>query len=336
MTENKSAEGLPGQRPRAGAVLLTGATGFVGGHLLPRLEAAGFDVRCATRDPVRAAAAHPERTWVRVDVNDRATLAPALPGVRAIVYLVHGMGSDSGYERRELDAARALVEEAAQADVERIVYLGGVAPCGRPSRHLRSRLATGEVLRSGAVSVFELRAAMVVGHGSVSWQIVRDLATRLPAMLLPLWLSTRSRPIGIDDVVFALETALTLPVTDAGLYELPGPEILSAKDILMRIARLRGTRPVTLSVPILTPRLSSYWLKLVTAADYDVARELVEGLRSDLLPTGRSFWDLVADHELVSFDEAARRALAADREVLPTSVALVEEGIARLSRRTRR
>ncbi len=335
MTENESAEARPGQRPRTGAVLLTGATGFVGGHLLPGLEAAGFDVRCATRDPARAATAHPDRSWVRLDVNDRATLAPALSGVRGVVYLVHGMGGDSGYERRELDAARALVEEASRASVERIVYLGGVAPRGRPSRHLRSRLATGEVLRSGAVPVFELRAAMVVGHGSISWQIVRDLAARLPAMLLPRWLSTRSQPIGIDDVVFALETALTLPIADAGLYELPGPEVLSAKDVLLRIARLRGTRPVTLSVPVLTPRLSSYWLKVVTAADYDVARELVEGLKSDLLPTGRPFWDLVPDHELVSFDEAARRALAADKAVLSASLALVEEGIARLSRRTR-
>jgi len=336
MTATQSAGIRSAESPRWGTVLLTGATGFVGGHLLPRLGETGFDVRCATRDLARAASAHPDCTWVRLDVNDRATLVPALSGVRAVVYLVHGMGGDSGYERRELDAAHALVEEAARAGAERIVYLGGVAPRGRPSRHLRSRLATGEALRSGTVPVFELRAAMVVGHGSTSWQIVRDLATRLPAMILPRWLSTRSRPIGIDDVVFGLETALTLPVADAGLYELPGPEVLSAKDILLRIARLRGTRPVTLSVPILTPRLSSYWLKLVTAADYDVARELVEGLRSDLLPTGRPFWDLVPDHDLVPFDEAARRALAADQETLPTSVALVEEGIARLSRRTRR
>lgn len=318
-----------------GTVLLTGATGFVGRNLLPRLKSAGFDVRCATREPARAAAAHPNCTWVRLDVNDRASLAPALAGVRAVIYLVHGMGRDSSYQHRELEAARALAQEAARAGLERIVYLGGVAPRGRPSRHLRSRLETGEILRSGTVSVFELRAAMVIGHGSVSWQIVRDLASRLPAMLLPRWLSTRSQPIAIDDVVFGLETALILPVADAGLYELPGPEVLSAKDILMRIARLRGTRPVTLSVPVLTPRLSSYWLKIVTAADYDVARELVEGLKSDLLPTGRRFWDLVPDHELVSFDEGARRALAIDQKMLPTSVALMEEGIARLSRRTR-
>ncbi len=316
-------------------MLLTGATGFIGGHVLPRLVAAGFEVRAASRDPVRAARESPQFNWVRFDVSDRDSLAPALAGVRAVVYLVHGMGGDSGYEHRELEGAAALAQAAAAAGAQRIVYLGGVAPRGRPSRHLRSRLATGELLRSGSVPTFELRAAMVIGHGSVSWQIVRDLASRLPAMLLPRWLSTRSQPIAIDDVVFGVETSLTLPISDAGLYELPGPEVLSAKDILLRIARLRGTRPVTLSVPVLTPRLSSYWLKIVTDADYEVARELVEGLTSDLLPTGRSFWDLVPDHELVSFDEAARRALAADQKTLPTSVARIEEGIARLSRRTR-
>ncbi len=335
MTEPRSDQVRTQADPATGTVLLTGATGFVGGHLLPSLKTAGFDVRAATRDPARAAAAHPECAWVRLDVDDRSTLAPALSGVRAVVYLVHGMGRDSSYERRELEAAEAMAQAASVAGVERIVYLGGVAPSGRPSRHLRSRIATGEILRSGPVPTFELRAAMVIGHGSISWQIVRDLASRLPAMLLPRWLSTRSRPIAIDDVVFGVQTALRLPLARAGLYELPGPEVLSAKDILIRIASLRGTRPVTLSVPILTPRLSSYWLKIVTNADYDVARELVEGLTSDLLPTGTSFWDLVPDHELLSFDEAARRALAAEKKTLSTSVALVEEGIARLSRRTR-
>jgi uncharacterized protein YbjT (DUF2867 family) len=317
-------------------VLLTGATGFVGSHLFHKLRAAGFDLRCATRDLARGMAAQQSCEWVRLDVNDRATFGPALAGVRAVVYLIHGMGQDSGYEEREREGAQALAQEAARAGVERIVYLGGVAPRGPPSRHLRSRLATGEILRAGVVPVFELRAAMIVGHGSISWRIVRDLAMRLPAMLLPRWLSTRSKPIAIDDVTFGLEKALTLPIVDAGLYELSGPEVLSAKDILLRIARLRGTRPMTLSVPILTPRLSSYWLKLVTAADYDVARELVDGLKSDLLPTGRPFWNLVPEHQLVSFDEAARRALAADRDALGTSTAILEQGIARLFRRTRR
>jgi uncharacterized protein YbjT (DUF2867 family) len=333
-TKSEPSRFRPGIAP-SGPVLLTGATGFVGGRLLARLEAEGVDVRCAARDPARAASPAPGRSWVRLDVNDRATLGPALSGVRAVVYLVHAMGRGSDYERTEREAARWVAEEAARAGVERVVYLGGVAPSGRPSPHLRSRLATGEILRRGTVPVFELRAAMIVGHGSISWRIVRDLAARLPAMLLPRWLSTRSRPIGIDDVVFALATALTCPVGRSGVYELPGPEILSAKDILMRIAHLRGTRPMTLSVPILTPRLSSYWLKLVTAADYDVARELVEGLRSDLLPTGPTFWDLVPDHELVSFDEAARRALADDQENLPPAVALAEKRISQLSRRTR-
>jgi uncharacterized protein YbjT (DUF2867 family) len=249
------------------------------------------------------------------------------------VYLVHGMGRRSGYEEREQAAAVVLAEEAARAGVERIVYLGGVAPLGPQSRHLQSRLWTGEILRAGPVPVFELRAAMIVGHGGTSWRIVRDLATRLPAMVLPRWLATRSRPIAIDDVVFGLETALDLPLDCAGVHELPGPEILSAKDVLIRIARLRGTRPLTIDVPVLSPHLSSYWLKLITEADYHVARELVEGLSSDLLPTHPSLWSLAPDHRLVSFDDAASRALAQDRGSLRPGTARMEEEIGRLFRR---
>jgi uncharacterized protein YbjT (DUF2867 family) len=316
-----------------GPVLVTGASGFVGRHLLHRLRAEGVAVRCASRDPGRAATSSPGCEWVCLDVERRATLPSALAGCRAVVYLVHAMGRRPGFERREQLAAEVVADEAARAGVERIVYLGGVAPRGRPSRHLQSRLRTGEILRAAPVPVFELRASMIIGHGSISWRIVRDLATRLPAMILPRWLKTRSQPVAVDDVVFGLRTALDLPLEGAGIYELAGPEILSAREILTRIARLRGTRPVTISVPVLSPRLSSYWLKLVTQADYDVARELVEGLTSDLLPTHPSLWALVPDHRLLSFDEAASRALAQDCGALSPGTAWVEAGITRISRR---
>ena len=296
-----------------GTVLLTGATGFVGGYALPRLVAAGLDVRCATRNVPAARAKHRDRAWVHFDLDRTETIAPALRGCTTALYLVHEMTGGEGYEAREGASAKAFAAAAEGEGIERIVYLGAAKPKGKPSRHLRSRLHTGEVLRAGKVPVFELRASMIVGSGSLSWQIVRDLAMRLPAMILPRWLSTRSQPIAIDDVAFALEHALALPIANAGVLDLPGPESLSAKEILLRIARLRGKRPITLSVPILSPRLSSYWLRLVTGANYHVARELIEGLSSDLLADGRGFWNLAPDHALLSFDEAARRALAADQ-----------------------
>jgi uncharacterized protein YbjT (DUF2867 family) len=323
-----SVSGVPG-----GAVLLTGASGFVGSHLRARLRAEGVPVRCASRDPSRAAAAHPGCEWVGLDVGDRSAVARALAGCRAVVYLVHAMGGGPGYEERELAAAQVMAEEAARAGLERIVYLGGVAPAGRPSRHLRSRLRTGEVLRAGPVPVFELRAAMIVGHGSTSFRIVRDLAARLPAMILPRWLATRSRPVALEDVVFAISLALRLSLDRAGVFDLPGPEVLSAEEVLLRLARLRGTRPLTVKVPVLTPRLSSYWLKLVTRADFDVARELVEGLTSDLLPSGPSLWALAPDHRLLSFDEAAALALAQDERRLDARTVWAERQIGRAFRR---
>jgi uncharacterized protein YbjT (DUF2867 family) len=319
-----------------GIVLLTGATGFVGSHLQSRLVAAGFAVRCATRDPDRARGAHPEVEWVELDSNRSETLEPAMRGVQAAVFLIHGMGGGPGYEERESLSAKLFAAAAFRAGLERIVYLGGVEPRGVPSRHLKSRLVTGQILRSGPVPVFELRASMIIGKGSISWQIVRDLAARLPAMLLPRWLATRSQPVAVDDVVDAIVAALILPLDTAGPYDLPGPETLTAKDILFRIAALRGRRPLALSVPILTPRLSSYWLQFVTGADYQVARELVEGLSSDLVASGRDFWTLMPGHRLVSFDDAARRAMAGDEGSPARRTRLFEWAVSIVSRRSDR
>jgi uncharacterized protein YbjT (DUF2867 family) len=175
---------------------------------------------------------------------------------------------------------------------------------------------------------------MIVGHGSISWQIVRDLAARLPAMLLPRWLETRSQPVAIDDVVHAIVAALELPLKEAGIHDLPGPETLTAKEILLRIAALRGTRPVTVGVPVLSPHLSSYWLKFVTGADYRVARELVDGLSSDLVAPNDGLWRLLPDHRRLSFDEAARRALLEQDRTGEHSGHLLERAVALLSKRS--
>ncbi|MBC8069395.1 MAG: NAD-dependent epimerase, partial [Deltaproteobacteria bacterium] len=212
-------------------------------------------------------------------------------------------------ERRD---AEAFASAAERAGVERIVYLGGPAPRGEPSEHLRSRLAVGEILRAGMVPTIELRASMVIGYGSASWQIVRDLAVRLPAMILPRWLKSRTRPVALDDVVAALIAAGTMPVAGSEWFDIPGPEVMTGRQILERIAAVRGRHIFAIEVPLLTPRLSALWLRLVTRADFSLARELVLGLGEDLLPHDDRFWAQAGHTELVSFDDAARRALASE------------------------
>jgi uncharacterized protein YbjT (DUF2867 family) len=221
-------------------------------------------------------------------------------------------GGAAHFRQLEQRAARAFAEAAAKAGVERIVYLGGPAPLGPPSEHLRSRLEVGETLRAGSVVAVELRASMVIGAGSASWQIVRDLAMRLPIMVLPKWLGSRTCPVALDDVIVALLRAATLPLEQSAWFDVPGPEIMSGQQILKRIAALRGRQFLALKVPLLTPRLSALWLRLITRTDFALARELVLGLEQDLLPKDERYWDLIEHPRLLSFDEAARRALASE------------------------
>ena len=314
-------------------VLLTGATGFVGKRAYPALRAAGWEVRSASRHAEASARKYPDREWIRFDVENAETVAHAVAGMNAILYLVHAMGQGGDFETKERAAARTLVREAERAGVQRIVYLGGVAPAGEPSKHLRSRLATGELLRQSSIATIELRAGMIVGAGGLSWHIVRDLAARLPFMVLPRWLRNRSQPVAIDDVVHALVRALELPPDVRGVFDLPGPETLSGDEILTRIAHLLGTEPRMLRVPVLTPKLSSYWLKLVTRADFAVAQELIEGLTSDLIASNRSFWEFLPDRAPTPFDTAARAALAEDARQLPAGARALERLLQHLSRR---
>lgn len=291
-------------------VLLTGATGFVGRHLRPALEAAGYRVRCTSRDPERAEQAAPDVDWVRLDLDDPASLAPALAGCQRAYFLIHGMDSGEGYAEREVAGARRFREAAEAAGVERLVYLGGVAPRGEPSRHLAARLATGEALRAGSLSAVELRAAMVIGEGSESWLMVTDLARRLPAMLLPRWLQHTSWPISIEDVVRGLLTALRLELPGSAVFELPGAERIRHRDLLQRVSRGLGRRPLLLDVPFVTPRLSSYWIGFVTRAKVALAKELVRGIGSDLEPSGTSLWEFAGLDSPLPLDLAFARALA--------------------------
>lgn len=295
-------------------VLVLGATGFVGRALVPALLAEGERVRAASRAP----AAGRDRAgveWVRCDVTAPATLPAALAGVDTAYYLVHSMGrsGERDYRAAERTAAQAFAHAAAESGLQRIVYLGGVAPQGPPSEHLASRLEVGEILRAGPVPAIELRASMIIGAGSASWQIVRDLARRLPFMVLPRWLASRSCPVALDDAVAALVAARRVPLEGSAWFDIPGPETLTAREILFRVAALDHRRIPAVQVPVLTARLSALWLALVTSADYRLARELVLGLTTDLLPQDERYWALVGHPRRRSFDEAARLALANER-----------------------
>jgi uncharacterized protein YbjT (DUF2867 family) len=298
----------------ARALLLTGATGFVGGAVRPALVREGWRVRCLTRDLARARRREPTVDWVQGDVADPAACTRALDGCRTALYLVHGIGEGPDYRRREVMAASTFSNSAATSGVARIVYLGGVAPAGAGSAHLRSRLAVGEALRAGPVQTIELRASMIVGHGSLSWLIVRDLAARLPVMVLPRWLKSRTQPVAVDDVVTALVRALDLPLEGSPWFDIPGPVTLSGREILEEAARVMGLPPPrTVEVPLLSPRLSSLWVRFVTRARWAVAREVVIGLTEDLLARDDRFWRLIGHPRRLSFAEAARLALDAER-----------------------
>ena len=320
---------------RASRVSLTGATGFVGRAVYSALVEAGYRVRCASRDPARARARWPEREWVALDVDDADTLGPALRGCDAALYLVHEMrGARGDYLEREAAAARRFGEAARREGLRRIVYLGGMLPSGPPSKHLASRLEAGRSLREAFAGTVEIRASMIVGAGSESWKIVRDLAVRLPAMVLPRWLSSRTQPVAIDDVVAALVCALKLDDSEVGVYDAPGPEVLTGRQILERIAHLRGTAPVLVSVPLLAPKLASYWIDFVTRADFEVARELVVGLTSDIVAKNREIWGKMPGHRRKTFDEAAREALLADAASLPAATRRLEGMLRVLSRKS--
>lgn len=294
---------------------MTGATGFVGRALVPALVEAGYAVRATTRSLARAAPT-PGVEWVQCDVERRADVERALEGVDALFVLVHAMGKGSHhYADTERQVALGLRDAAARAGVERIVYLGGVAPTAAPSEHLRSRLAVGEVLRAGPVPALELRASMIIGNGSASWQIVRDLALRLPAMLLPAWTASRTCPVALEDVTVALVRALELPLRESAWYDLPGPQTVSGREILSVIAALHGRSIPGVQVPFLSVSLSSWWLKLVTRADFSLARELVLGFKGDLLPRDARYWSEIGYSPRWTLEAAARKALAGEAPV---------------------
>ena len=294
-------------------IVVAGASGFVGRHLIPLLQAAGHEVVCGTRNPVQARQSQPDRTWVHLDVNDTDSLDLALQGAESLIYLVHQMQDGTG-DLLEIERRSALnVRQAAEkAGLRRLVYLGGPNPEGLISHHLEARLETGRVLRAGSISTIELQAGMIIGVGSESWLIVRDLALRLPVMILPSWLSRRSQPVGIEDVIRAITACLDLESSTSRCLALTGPETLTAREILERVASQVGIRPVMIPLPVLTPSLSSHWIRWITRADYTIARQLVDGLTCDLLGGEDSVWNCIPTLHITPLDQVIADALQAE------------------------
>ena len=263
-------------------ILLTGATGYIGGRLLPALEATGRPLRCLARRPdaLRARAAASTEV-VAGDLLDTAALDRALADVDTAYYLVHSMGAHGDYQATDRAAALAFGDAARRAGVRRIIYLGGLAhDDGSLSKHLKSRLETGDALRESRVPVVELRASVVIGSGSLSFEMIRALVERLPVMICPKWVSTEAQPIGIDDLLAYLLAALDLPGEESVTFEIGGADRASYGDLMREYARQRGLRRAMISVPLLTPHLSSLWLGLVTPIYARIGRELIEGLRN--------------------------------------------------------
>ncbi len=301
----------PASDPPRQRVLLTGATGYVGGRLLPLLEGLGGPVRCLTRNPAKLAGRVAESTEVVAgDVLDADTLASALQGVETAYYLVHLMSGSDDFERLDQRAAEQFVAAADTAGVRRIIYLGGLGDDDDPdlSPHLRSRHDVGRILRTAQAMTIEFRASLVIGNGSLSFDLVRALTDRLPVMLCPAWLNTPTQPIAIDDVLAYLLAARELPLAESRVLEIGGQDTTTYGDMIREYARQRGLRRWLISVPVLTPYLSSLWLALVTPAAFEVGRHLIEGLKNPTVVRDSTARELFAIEPL-TIAEAIGRAL---------------------------
>ena len=263
-------------------ILLTGATGYVGGRLRLALEAAGRPLRCMARRPDHLRdRVEPATEVIAGDVHEPASLGPALRGVDTAYYLIHSMANAGDYAARDREGAEAFAAAARDAGMRRIVYLGGLGRGDRLSPHLASRQEVGRILRESGVSTIEFRASIVIGSGSLSFELVRALVEKLPVMVTPRWVATPTQPIGIEDLIAYLVAALDLEIDDSVVYEIGGPDRVSYGDLMREYARLRGLRRTMLRVPVLTPGLSSLWLGLVTPLYAAVGRELIEGVRNE-------------------------------------------------------
>ena len=266
-------------------VLLTGASGYIGGRLLKALEAAHWPVRCLARRPEFLRSRVSSSTEVvQADCLDRTSLASALVGVSTAYYLVHSMGSPGQFEKEDRQAAQNFAEAARDQGVQRIIYLGGLGNQDQAlSAHLRSRHEVADILRSSGVPTIEFRASIVIGSGSLSFEMIRALVQRLPVMICPRWVEVKAQPIAVEDVIAYLTEALELPLEQAAVFEIGGPDQVSYGEIMQEYARQCGLRRWMIPVPFLTPRLSSLWLGLVTPIYARIGRKLIDSMRNPTL-----------------------------------------------------
>ena len=300
-------------------ILLTGATGYIGGRLAPMLLDAGHRVRCLTRSPDKLRdvdwAARTE--IVQGDALDRADLDQAMEGVDLVYYLVHAIGSGGDFEERDRRAASNLARAAAAAGVRRIVYLGGLRPGSdeTASPHLASRAEVGQILLDGPVPAVVLQAGVIIGSGSASFEMLRYLTERLPIMVTPRWVTSRVQPIAVRDVLSYLVGSATMPEGTNRRFDIAGPDVLTYRDMMQRYARIAGLRRrVIIPVPVLSPWLSSQWVNVVTPVPKALAQPLIESLRNSVV-AGESDIDGYVDVDPVGFDDAVRLALARIRNL---------------------
>lgn len=269
--------------PATPVVLLTGASGYVGGALIPLLEQKPLALRCLARNPDKLRPRVRESTQIAAgDVLDLESLRNALQGVHTAYYLVHLMSGSKDFEKDDRQAATNFAQAAKQAGVRRIIYLGGLGDDAEPklSPHLRSRHDVGRILRESGVETIEFRAGMVVGAGSASYILMKSLTDRLPVMLCPSWLATPTQAIAVDDVLAYLVAARELPAGASRIFEIGGPDVMTYGGLIREYAHQKGLRRWLISVPVLTPYLSGLWLALVTPASFEVGRHLIEGLKN--------------------------------------------------------
>ena len=311
---------LTGRDGKPAKCLVTGATGYIGGRLIRELLAHGYRVRILARNPERLKD-HPWIDRVEVvsgDAHDSAALDKALEGIDVAYYLLHALMSKDDFEQEEKDIAQKFGESAKKANIQRIVYLGGIiAKDELLSPHLQSRADTGTILRSFGIPTIELRAGVVIGSGSASFEMLRYLTERLPIMTTPRWVETKIQPIAVRDVLRYLVGAAALDKSISGDYDIGGPEVFSYRDMMMKYAEAAGLRKrIIIPVPVLTPKLSSGWVGLVTPVPITLARRLVESLKNEVVARNDSIRKLIPDSKdgLTPFKTAVELALTRIKE----------------------
>ncbi|MGD2206273.1 MAG: SDR family oxidoreductase [Anaerolineae bacterium] len=299
--------------PKSDLVLVTGATGYIGGRLVPALLEAGYRVRCLVRDAQRLQG----RPWsdrvevVEGDALKPETLAPAMESVWTAYYLIHSLTDTKEYRERDKIVARDFGRAAREAGIRHILYLGGLGdPEADLSAHLRSRQETGAALAGAGVPVTEFRAAVIVGAGSLSFEMIRYMTERLPVMICPRWVYTRIQPTAIGDVLRYLVQALAVPESAGRVIEIGGADVLTYGDMMKGYAKVRGLRRLLIPVPVLTPRLSAHWVHWMTPVHANIVYPLIEGLRNEVVVRDNTARTLFPDIEPVGYEIAVQRALA--------------------------